>query len=121
MNVMQIKRGEIYFANLSPVQGSEQDGIRPVLIIQNDKGNQYSPTTIIAPITSIQKKTYLPTHIFVKADALPKDSCVLLEHIRAIDKTRLREHIGLLEGQVMKQVDNAICVSLDIKKGGTPR
>ena len=72
--IQTIKKGEIYYADLSPVQGSEQDGIRPVLIIQNNVGNKHSPTTIIAPITSIQKKTYLPTHVFVKAEVLPKDS-----------------------------------------------
>lgn len=116
--IQTIKRNEIYYADLNPTQGSEQGGLRPVLILQNDMGNQHSPTTIVAPITSIQKKKYLPTHVFVKADTLPKDSCILLEHIRAIDKTRLREFIGALEGQTMKQVNRAICVSLDIKKGG---
>lgn len=109
-----IKRNEIYYADLNPVEGSEQGGMRPVLILQNDKGNQYSPTTIIAPITSIQKKKYLPTHVFVDADVLPKNSCILLEHIRAIDKTRLCEFIGELEGQTIKQVNRAIRVSLAI-------
>lgn len=114
--IQTIKKGEIYYADLSPVQGSEQDGIRPVLIIQNNVGNKHSPTTIIAPITSIQKKTYLPTHVFVKAEVLPKDSFVLLEHIRAIDKTRLREYVGTLEAPTMTRVNRAICVSLEISQ-----
>ena len=114
--IQTIKKGEIYYADLSPVQGSEQDGIRPVLIIQNNVGNKHSPTTIIAPITSIQKKTYLPTHVFVKAEVLPKDSFVLLEHIRAIDKTRLREYVGTLETTTMARVNRAICVSLEINQ-----
>ena len=114
--IQTIKKGEIYYADLSPVQGSEQDGIRPVLIIQNNVGNKHSPTTIIAPITSIQKKTYLPTHVFVKAEVLPKDSFVLLEHIRAIDKTRLREYVGTLETPTMTRVNRAICVSLEINQ-----
>ena len=112
--ITTIKRNEIYYADLNPTEGSEQGGVRPVLILQNDVGNQHSPTTIIAPITSIQKKKYLPTHVFVKADVLPKDSCILLEHIRAIDKTRLRDFIGELEGQTMKQVNRAIRISLAI-------
>ena len=119
--IRTIKRNEIYYADLNPTQGSEQGGVRPVLIIQNDVGNIHSPTTIIAPITSIQKKKYLPTHVFIKADVLPKDSCILLEHIRAIDKTRLREFIGELEGHTIKQVNRAICVSLNINKGGKRR
>ena len=111
-----IKRNEIYYADLSPVQGSEQDGIRPVLIIQNDIGNKHSPTTIIAPITSIQKKAYLPTHVFMGMDILPKDSYILLEHIRAIDKTRLRHFVGRIEAETIKKVNRAICISLDINK-----
>ena len=93
--------------------------IRPVLIIQNDIGNKHSPTTIIAPITSIQKKTYLPTHVFMGTDILPKDSYILLEHIRAIDKTRLRNFIGRIEAPTIKKVNQAICISLDIKKEET--
>lgn len=111
-----IKRNELYYADLSPTQGSEQDGIRPVLIIQNNVGNTHSPTTIIAPITSVQKKTYLPTHVFIKTDSLPKGSVILLEHIRAIDKTRLRQFIGRIEAPTIKKVDQAIRISLDIKK-----
>ena len=114
-----IKRNEIYYADLSPVQGSEQDGIRPVLIIQNDIGNKHSPTTIIAPITSIQKKAYLPTHVFMGTDILPKNSYILLEHIRAIDKTRLRNFIGRIEAETIKKVNRAICISLDINKEET--
>ena len=114
-----IKRNEIYYADLSPVQGSEQDGIRPVLIIQNDIGNKHSPTTIIAPITSIQKKAYLPTPVVMAPDILPKNSYILLEHIRAIDKTRLRHFVGRIESETIKKVNQAICISLDINKEET--
>ena len=117
--IRTIKRNEIYYADLSPTQGSEQYGIRPVLIIQNNIGNRYSPTTIIAPITSVTKKTNLPTHVFVKTKVLPKGSVILLEHIRAIDKTRLRNFIGRIEAQTIKKVDQAIRISLDIKKEET--
>ena len=117
--IQTVKRNEIYFADLNPIQGSEQGGLRPVLILQNDVGNKHSPTTIIAPITSIQKKTYLPTHVFMGADVLPKDSYILLEHIRAIDKTRLRNFIGRIEAPTIKKVNQAICISLDIKKEET--
>ena len=117
--IQTIKRNEIYFADLNPIQGSEQGGLRPVLILQNDVGNKHSPTTIIAPITSIQKKTYLPTHVFMGADVLPKDSYILLEHIRAIDKTRLRNFIGRIEAETIKKVNRAICISLDINKEET--
>ena len=117
--IQTVKKNEIYFADLNPIQGSEQGGLRPVLILQNDVGNKHSPTTIIAPITSIQKKTYLPTHVFMGADVLPKDSYILLEHIRAIDKTRIRNFIGRIEAETIKKVNRAICISLDIKKEET--
>ena len=117
--IQTVKKNEIYFADLNPIQGSEQGGLRPVLILQNDMGNKHSPTTIIAPITSIQKKTYLPTHVFMGADVLPKDSYILLEHIRAIDKTRLRNFIGRIEAETIKKVNQAICISLDINKEET--
>ena len=114
--VMNIKRGEIYYADLSPVVGSEQGGIRPVLIVQNDVGNKYSPTVIAAAITSQQYKTNLPTHIKVDADGcgLQKDSIVLLEQMRTIDKTRLREKMGSLDQGSMNMVDKAISVSLGL-------
>ena len=114
-----VKRNELYYADLSPTQGSEQDGIRRVLIIQNNIGNKHSPTTIIAPITSVKKKVYMPTHVFVKTKTLPKGSVILLEHIRTIDKTRLRQFIGKIEAQTIKKVDQAIRISLDIKKEKT--
>ena len=113
---MTIKRGEIYYADLSPVVGSEQGGIRPVLIIQNDIGNKYSPTVIAAAITSQRDKTKLPTHITVDADGcgLAKDSIVLLEQVRTLDKKRLREKMGILDEQDMNRVDRALSVSLGI-------
>ncbi|MBQ9355608.1 MAG: type II toxin-antitoxin system PemK/MazF family toxin [Clostridia bacterium] len=113
---MNIKRGEIYYADLSPVVGSEQGGVRPVLIVQNDVGNKYSPTVIAAAITSQQYKTNLPTHIKVDADGcgLQKDSIVLLEQMRTIDKTRLREKMGSLDQGSMNMVDKAISVSLGL-------
>jgi len=108
-----IRRGEIYYADLSPVIGSEQGGIRPVLVIQNDIGNKYSPTIIIAAITSQINKAKLPTHIEISAleYGLPKDSVILLEQIRTIDKRRLKEKIGFLSLDTMKKVDEALQVS----------
>ena len=108
-----VKRGEIYFADLSPVVGSEQGGMRPVLIVQNDTGNRHSPTVIAAAITSQTGKARLPTHINLSAQSygLSRDSVVLLEQIRTIDKSRLRERMGRLDSPTMEQVDNAIAVS----------
>ena len=113
---MNIKRGEIYYADLSPVIGSEQGGIRPVLIIQNDVGNKYSPTVIAAAITSQTGKARLPTHINITGGSvgLSKDSVILLEQIRTIDKRRLREHMGRLDDAHMSMVDNAIAVSFGL-------
>ena len=118
---MLVKRGEIYYADLSPVVGSEQGGVRPVLIVQNDVGNRHSPTVIAAAITSRREKAKLPTHIEVAAQCcgLPKDSVILLEQIRTIDKRRLREHMGRLDAAMMNQVDNAIAVSFGLPKGET--
>ena len=114
--VMTIKRGDIYYADLSPVVGSEQGGLRPVLIVQNDVGNKYSPTVIAAAITSQVGKTRLPTHIDVIADrfGLAKDSVILLEQIRTIDKQRLKEKMGHLDDSVMKRVNDAIGVSFGL-------
>ena len=111
-----IRRGEIYYADLSPVVGSEQGGIRPVLIIQNDVGNKHSPTVIAAAITSQLNKAKLPTHIELGARSygLSKHSVVLLEQIRTIDKRRLKERMGRLDEAVMQQVDNAIAVSFGL-------
>ena len=113
---MTIKRGEIYYADLSPVVGSEQGGVRPVLIIQNDVGNRYSPTVIAAAITSQRDKAKLPTHISLNASGsgLAKDSIILLEQIRTIDKQRLREKMGTLDRHSMGQVDRAIGVSFGL-------
>ena len=113
---MTIKRGDIYYADLSPVVGSEQGGLRPVLIVQNDVGNKYSPTVIAAAITSQVAKTKLPTHIAVYADryGLSKNSVILLEQIRTIDKKRLREKMGHLDETVMQRVNDAITVSFGL-------
>ena len=109
-----VKRGELYYADLSPVVGSEQGGVRPVLIVQNDVGNKYSPTIIAAAITSQLDKAKLPTHIALPKDAygLPKDSVVLLEQIRTLDKRRLKEKIGELPLNLMARVNEALLVSL---------
>ena len=113
---MNIRRGDIYYADLSPVVGSEQGGMRPVLIVQNDVGNKYSPTVIAAAITSKTSKSKLPTHIEVFADryGLAKDSVILLEQIRTIDKTRLKEKMGHLDDAVMDRVNDAITVSFGL-------
>ena len=113
---MTVKRGDIFYADLSPVVGSEQGGIRPVLIVQNDVGNKFSPTVIAAAITSQKYKTDLPTHIKVNADGsgLARDSIVLLEQVRTLDKRRLKERMGNLENQDMQRVDRALSVSLGI-------
>ena len=113
---MSVKRGDIYYADLSPVIGSEQGGLRPVLIVQNDVGNRYSPTVIAAAITSQMTKTRLPTHIDVYAESfgLSKDSVILLEQIRTIDKRRLRERMGHVDDVIMKKVDNALTVSFGL-------
>lgn len=113
---MTVKRGDIYYADLSPVVGSEQGGVRPVLIVQNDMGNRYSPTVIAAAITSQKDKTELPTHIRVNADScgLVKDSIVLLEQVRTLDKRRLREHMGRLGAGEMNKVNKALSVSFGL-------
>ena len=113
---MSVKRGDIYYADLSPVIGSEQGGLRPVLIIQNDIGNRYSPTVIAAAITSRMGKTKLPTHIDIYAEraGLAKDSVILLEQIRTLDKRRLKEKMGHLDETMMRAVNNAIAVSFGL-------
>ena len=113
---MNVKRGDIYYADLRPVVGSEQGGIRPVLIVQNDIGNRYSPTVIAAAITSQHDKTELPTHIKVNADGcgLTKDSIVLLEQVRTIDKRRLKEKMGTLDDGSMFRVDHALSISFGL-------
>ena len=116
---MNVKRGEIYYADLSPVIGSEQGGVRPVLIVQNDVGNKYSPTVIAAAITSQQYKSNLPTHIPLSAasSGLAKDSIVLLEQVRTIDKRRLKEKMGTIDGNSMDRVDRALSVSFGLGNG----
>ena len=116
---MNIKRGDIYYADLSPVIGSEQGGLRPVLIVQNDVGNRYSPTVIAAAITSKMSKTKLPTHIDIPGQnaGLSKDSVILLEQVRTIDKQRLKEKMGHLDQSTMNHVNNAIQVSFGLGNG----
>lgn len=113
---MNIKRGDIYYADLSPVIGSEQGGLRPVLIVQNDVGNKYSPTVIAAAITSQHDKSNLPTHINLSAvgSGLAKDSIVLLEQVRTIDKQRLKEKMGAIDNIAMDKVDKALSVSFGL-------
>jgi len=115
----QVKRGEIYYADLNPIIGSEQGGLRPVLIIQNDKGNQHSPTVIIAAITGKPKKEYMPTQYYLPAGCgLEMPSKVMLEQIRTIDKSRLRQRVGMLGEKAMAGVDRAIAFSVGVKYGG---
>ena len=113
---LEIKRGDLFYADLSPVIGSEQGGVRPVLIIQNNIGNKYSPTVIVAAITSQINKAKLPTHIEISSSeyGLNKDSVILLEQIRTIDKKRLREKIGYLDNKTMLKVNNGLQISLDL-------
>lgn len=113
---MKIKRGDIFFADLSPVVGSEQGGVRPVVVVQNDIGNKYSPTIIIAAITSQLHKAKLPTHIGITAETfgLPKNSVILLEQLRTIDKKRLREKIGVFDNKTMMKIDEGLKISLGL-------
>ncbi|MBD5632750.1 MAG: type II toxin-antitoxin system PemK/MazF family toxin [Clostridia bacterium] len=115
---MTIKRGELYYADLSPVVGSEQGGVRPVLVVQNDVGNKYSPTVIAAAVTSNINKAKLPTHIELPSSSygLQRDSVILLEQIRTLDKRRLKERIGELNENTMSKVDRAILISLGFTK-----
>ena len=118
---MEVHRGEVFYADLSPVVGSEQGGIRPVLILQNDVGNRHSPTVIAAAITSQTGKARLPTHIDLPVDqscGLSRDSIVLLEQVRTLDKKRLRERLGHVEEHVMTKVDTAIAVSFTTRSVG---
>ncbi len=114
----EIERGQIYYANLNDVVGSEQGGVRPILVIQNNVGNKYSPTIVIAPITTKTGKPQLPTHIKIDcyANILPKDSVVLLEQIRTIDKQRLGEYIGFLDKKIMADINKGIGISVGLNK-----
>lgn len=113
---MNVRRGDIYYADLSPVVGSEQGGVRPVLIVQNDVGNRFSPTVIAAAITSQKDKAHLPTHIQLNTtgSGLARDSIVLLEQIRTIDKRRLKEHMGRLDDNSMNRINQALQVSFGL-------
>ncbi|QAT41264.1 type II toxin-antitoxin system PemK/MazF family toxin [Clostridium sp. JN-9] len=113
---MMMKRGDIFYADLSPVVGSEQGGVRPVIIIQNDIGNRYSPTVIVAAITSQINKAKLPTHVEISSEeyGLNKDSVVLLEQIRTLDKKRLKDKIGHMTVEDMKKVDEALLISIGL-------
>lgn len=115
-NKLEVKRGNIIYADLSPVIGSEQGGIRPVLVIQNDIGNRYSPTVIVAAITSQIQKAKLPTHVEIQANphGLERDSVILLEQLRTIDKQRFREKVANLDDKVMHKVNEAIKISLGL-------
>lgn len=114
----EIKRGDIYYADLSPVVGSEQGGVRPVLIVQNNIGNHYSPTVIVAAITARISKPKMPTHVAIKAHhtGIEKDSVILLEQIRTIDKQRLKDHVAQLDEVTMQQVDHGLEVSIGLNK-----
>ncbi|BCJ87215.1 type II toxin-antitoxin system PemK/MazF family toxin [Effusibacillus dendaii] len=113
---MSVKRGDVFFAELSPVVGSEQGGFRPVLILQNDIGNRFSPTVIVAAITAQIQKAKLPTHVEIKADkdGLERDSVILLEQIRTIDKQRLTDKITHLDDELMSRVNDALLISLGL-------
>lgn len=114
---MIIKKGDLYFADLSPVIGSEQGGVRPVLVVQNDVGNKYSPTIIVAAVTSQMNKAKLPTHVEIEAagNGLSKNSVVLMEQLRTIDKRRLKERIGTLSEELLPTVNDALSISLGIR------
>lgn len=111
---MRVRRGEIYYADLNPVTGSEQGGLRPVLVLQNDVGNEYSPTTIVAAITSRIHKARLPTHVVVPKGSLAKDSVILLEQLRTVDKRRLRRKVATLDRLHMEEVNEALGISLGL-------
>lgn len=110
---MIIKRGDIFFADLNPVVDSEQGGIRPVLVVQNDIGNKHSPTVVVVPISAADKKD-LPVHFNLKARGLPKRSRILAEQIRTVDRQRLKEYVGSLDNEVMKEVDRILKISLGV-------
>lgn len=113
---MVIRRGDIYYADLRPVVGSEQGGVRPVLVIQNDTGNRHSPTVIVAAITSKMNKAKLPTHVELSARQcqIVRDSVILLEQLRTIDKRRLKDKVCHLDAEILKKVNHALCISLEL-------
>ena len=111
---MIVKKGDLYFADLSPVIGSEQGGVRPVLVVQNNVGNKHSPTVVVVPISSVRKKD-LPVHIQVRCSGLPKNSTVLAEQIRTIDRQRLQKYVGSLDREFMKEIDRILKISIGVK------
>ena len=115
---MKVRRGDLFYADLSPVVGSEQGGVRPVIVVQNDVGNKYSPTIIVAPVTSQMNKAKLPTHVKLKGNkyGLPKNSVALMEQLRTIDKKRLREKIGTFSSDIMTKIDEAMTISLALQQ-----
>ncbi len=113
---MTVKRGDVFFADLDPVVGSEQGGIRPVLVVQNNIGNRYSPTLVVLPL-STAKKNYLPTHIHIcGSKSLPRDSIVLAEQIRTIDRYRLREYVGSIDKEIMDEINRAMKISIGVDR-----
>lgn len=110
---MLIKRGDIFYADLNPVVGSEQGGIRPVLVVQNNVGNRHSPTVIVVPISSVRKKN-LPVHIQIRCSELPKNSTVLAEQIRTIDRSRLRKYVGSINRELMKEINGILKISIGV-------
>ena len=110
-----VRRGQVYYADLSPVVGSEQGGVRPVVVIQNDLGNRHSPTVIVAAITSKQEKPKIPTHVLIDIDGLKKKSVLLLEQIRTIDKQRLTEYVGKASSESMEKIDKSFLLSVGVK------
>ena len=117
MNKMNVKRGDIYYANLNPAIGSEQGDVRPVLVVQNNKGNAYSPTTVVVPITKSLVKNYLPTHVVIpQSSGLDCDSLALCEQIRTIDRTRLSSYIGHINGEAQAEIDDALLVCIGIEE-----
>ena len=116
MENFEIKKGDVYFASLNPIVGSEQDGERPVVVVQNNLANKHSPTIIVVPITTVLKRMELPTHIPISKNSfLKKDSMIIVEQIRAIDKKRFKAYLGHLKPEQMKLVDNAIANAVDLK------
>ena len=112
---MLIKRGDIFYADLDPVVGSEQGGIRPVLVVQNNVGNKHSPTVIVVPISSVRKKN-LPVHTQIRCSELPKNSTALAEQIRTVDRRRLREYVGSLDNEIMREIDEILKISIGVDK-----
>ena len=110
---MLIKRGDIFYADLNPVIGSEQGGVRPVLVVQNNVGNKHSPTVVVVPISSVKKKV-LPVHIQIRCSGLPKNSTVLAEQIRTIDRRRLQKYVGSLDREFMKEIDRILKISIGV-------